>query len=100
MYSQQEIIDKLTPIFKRYPIKRSALFGSYARGDQTGESDIDVYLEIDDSADIVNVFYNFWDELEEKVDIKADVLTPGSLTTAPKRFRERILNELRYIYEI
>ena len=100
MYTQQELIDKLTPIFSKYPIKRAALFGSYARGDQTGDSDIDVFLEIDDSADIVSVFYNFWDELEDKVGMKADVLTPGSLTTAPKRFRERILNELRYIYEI
>ena len=99
MYTQQELINKLTPIFEEYPIKRAALFGSYARGDQTDESDLDVFIEIDDSADIVSVFFGFWDELEDKISLKADVLTPGSLTTAPGRFRERILSELRYIYE-
>ena len=98
-YTNQELIDKLTPILKKYPIKRAALFGSYARGEQTSESDLDILLEIDDSADIVDVFYSFWDELEKIISMKADVLTHGSLTTAPRRFRERILNELRYIYE-
>ena len=99
MYTQQEIITMLIPVFKQFPIKRAALFGSYARNQQTSESDLDIFLEIDDSADIVSVFYDFWDELEAKINLKADVLTPGSLTTAPKRFRERILSELRYIYE-
>ena len=99
MYTQQEIIQITTSIFKRYPIKRAALFGSYARSEQKQSSDLDIFLEIDESADLVSVFYDLWDELEEKIDLKADVLTPGSLSTAPKRFRERILNELRYIYE-
>ena len=99
MYTEQELISKLNPIFKRHPIKRAALFGSYARGEQTEDSDIDIFLEFDESVDLVRVFYVFWDDLEDKMQIKADVLTHGSLETAPKRFRERILNELRYIYE-
>ena len=100
MYTMQELINKLIPIFKQYPIKRAALFGSYARGEQTENSDIDVFLEFDESADLVRVFYVFWDDLEDKMQTKVDILTQGSLETAPKRFRERILNELRYVYEI
>ena len=99
MYTMQELVNKLTPIFKQYPIKRAALFGSYARGEQTENSDIDVFLEFDEDADLVRVFYVFWDDLEDKMQTKVDILTHGSLETAPKRFRERILNELRYVYE-
>ena len=99
MQTEQELLDKLTPIFKLYPIKRAALFGSYSRGEQTEDSDIDVFLEFDESADLVRVFYGFWDDIESRMQMKVDLLTHGSLETAPKRFRERILGELRYIYE-
>ena len=98
MYTQQELINKLTPIFEQYPIKRAALFGSYARGDQTDQSDVDVILELDYSKQ-PEFIYIFWDVLENVIKLKADVLTFGALETSPKKFRERILNELRYIYE-
>ena len=99
MYTQQELIDRLTPIFMRYPVKRAALFGSYARGEQTSESDLDLLLEYDFSNECPD-FYDFWDYLENDLNVKADVLTFKSLETSPKRFRERILKEARYIYEV
>jgi len=99
MHTLQEIIEKLTPIFKQYPIKRAALFGSYARGEQDNDSDVDIFLEIDYTDVLPDIVLTIWDDVENVINLKADVLTPGSLKTAQKRFRERILNELRYIYE-
>lgn len=32
-------------LFQRYPIRRLGLFGSFARGDATPESDIDILVE-------------------------------------------------------
>ena len=98
-YSNQELIDKLTPIIMQYPIKRAALFGSYARGEQNDDSDLDLLLEYDFSNEHLD-FYDFWDNLENNLNVKADVLTFKSLETSPKRFRERILKEARYIYEV
>jgi len=98
MYDQKELIDKLTPIFRQYPIKRAALFGSYARGEQSDESDLDIILELDYSKQ-PELIYEFWDQLEEIIKLKADVITFGSLSTAPASFRKRILKEIRYIYE-
>ena len=49
MLSQQEILGKLSKnltIWKeQYGVKRIALFGSYARGEQNDSSDIDVLVE-------------------------------------------------------
>jgi len=98
MYDQKELIDKLTPIFKQYPIKRAALFGSYSRGEQSDKSDLDIILELDYSKQ-PELIYAFWDQLEEIIKLKADVITFGSLSTAPVSFRERVLKEMRYIYE-
>jgi len=99
MYTQQELINKLTPIFRQYPIKRAALFGSYAKGEQNGDSDVDIFLEIDYTNVLPDIILTIWDEVENGINLKADVLTYGALETAPIKFQERILNELRYIYE-
>lgn len=54
MLSQQEILEDLSKNLKKwkekYGIKRIALFGSYARGEQEDSSDIDLLVEfVDDS---------------------------------------------------
>ena len=98
MYTEQELITKLTPIFKQYPIKRAALFGSYARGEQRAESDIDLILDYEFSNELPD-FLDFWDELERVAGLRADVLTFNSLDTTPRIIRANILKEMRYIYE-
>lgn len=40
-----EIKKKAVPILKEAGIKRSSLFGSYVRGEQTDKSDIDLLVE-------------------------------------------------------
>ena len=45
IYSLDEIKQKALPLFKRYDVVRAAIFGSYATGDQTEESDIDFLIE-------------------------------------------------------
>ena len=100
MYTQEELVKKLIPIFERYPIKRAALFGSYAKGEQSNDSDVDILLDIDYSNALPDIILTIWDDVERGINLRADVLTHGSLETAPKRFRERILSELRYVYEV
>ena len=99
MYTEQELISKLIPIFQRFPVKRAALFGGYSRGEQTDKSDVDIILEIDMSHERAAYFYIFWDELENATKLKTDLITFGSLNAAPSSFRNKVLKELRYIYE-
>ena len=44
-YTVDEIRERTGPIAKSYGIKQVNLFGSYARGEATKESDIDLYID-------------------------------------------------------
>lgn len=45
MYSAEEIKTIIIPIAKKYGVLRIYLFGSYARGDNTEESDVDLRID-------------------------------------------------------
>jgi len=40
-----EIKIKSVPILKRHGIRKAAIFGSYVRGEETKDSDIDILVE-------------------------------------------------------
>ena len=64
------------PIFEKYQIKKAYLFGSYARGEATTESDIDIMIAKKDSkiTTLVNLT-EFETELQEKLNKNVDVIT-------------------------
>ena len=78
VYQVNEIKKIVTPIAKKYGAERVYLFGSYARGNATSESDIDLRV---DKGLIKGMFAlsGFRLELLDKLDKKVDVLTTGSL---------------------
>jgi len=41
---KQAIVNKLNAFFPSYPIEKAWVFGSYARGEETRESDIDIMV--------------------------------------------------------
>ncbi len=44
-YTIKEIQNKTAPIAESYGIKKMSLFGSYARGEATDDSDIDLFID-------------------------------------------------------
>ena len=89
-----EIKKKIVPILKKNDVKHAAIFGSYARGEATKKSDIDVLIEYahDDKSllDLVGLKM----ELEEKMKKKVDILTYDSIHHL---VREYILKDQRVI---
>ena len=83
-------------LFKeKYPeIKAAYLFGSYARGEATGKSDIDILLVCPPMG---IKFYGIAAELEEQLHKKIDLHTHRQLENNEK-FVERILTEGIKIY--
>jgi predicted nucleotidyltransferase len=96
MDSIQEIKNKVLPIVNKYGVKRIALFGSYARGEQTESSDIDFVI---DKGQIHGIFqfYGFVGDLEEALGAHVDVLSYAQLPNT--MFMEDVLNDEVVLYE-
>lgn len=58
-------------LFKKYPLKSMALFGSYSRGDETQDSDVDVMVELNGPIGIkfLDLNYEIENLLHKKVDL-------------------------------
>jgi predicted nucleotidyltransferase len=65
------------------------IFGSVARGDDTGESDIDVLVEMNEESSLLDLV-RFQQALETMLNRRADVLTVGGINPYLKN---RILAE-------
>jgi hypothetical protein len=101
VYTMNEIADKVRPIAIRYGAEKIYLFGSYARGEATDSSDIDLYVEF--LGPIGLNFCSFFADIEESFGKEIDIVTkdglynPATLETN-KPFIQRIREECRCIY--
>jgi hypothetical protein len=77
------------PVLKRHDVKRAALFGSFARGENTRDSDLDLLIEFKGQKSLLDlVGLKF--ELEKKIQRRVDVVTYRALHPA---IRDQILKE-------
>ena len=83
----EEMKKKIVKILKKNKVVRAGIFGSYARGEQKKNSDVDILIEFDGSLlDLVGLEM----ELQKILKIKVDLLTYGGISPYLK---DRILNE-------
>jgi uncharacterized protein len=77
-YTIEEIRDIVSPIARKYGVSRVYLFGSYARGEASLNSDVDLRI---DKGTLKGMFAlcGLYTEMEEALQLKVDVLTTGSL---------------------
>ncbi|MDA8088875.1 MAG: nucleotidyltransferase family protein [Nitrospiraceae bacterium] len=85
--------DAVIRILKDYGVKRAAIFGSIARGDFTGKSDIDLLVEFEGRKSLLDLS-GLKLALEDLFGRKVDVLTYNSLHPLIK---ENILKEQEII---
>jgi predicted nucleotidyltransferase len=77
-YSISEIKEAAVPIAVEYGVNKLALFGSYARGEQTEASDIDFVIDKGDIVGLIKMC-EFNSALEDKFGVHVDVLTYNAL---------------------
>jgi predicted nucleotidyltransferase len=71
---QQTVVKKLQHFFPAYPVEKAWIFGSYARGEQTRKSDIDIMVRFDKDVrislfDYIRIMHSLKDLLHKKVDL-------------------------------
>lgn len=88
--TKKEIFEKLKEHrkdLKKYGVKKIGVFGSYARGEQKKDSDIDLAVEFDlkmfgkDFKGLFDAFMDLSSYLERLLNRKVDILTPDSIRT-------------------
>ena len=87
--STQMMHQKIADYFKTQPVVKAWLFGSFARGEETPLSDVDILVVLDHSQSIGLKFFAMWNDLEQLLDRSVDLVTYGSLADFARESVER-----------
>ena len=97
MPTVDELIIKMLPLLEKYPVRKAALFGSYARREQNEDSDIDILLEF--SEPIGLRYGSLYLDLKEALPVTVGLLTMAGLEEQPLHFRESVSRDMEVFYE-
>ena len=78
VYTLDEIREIAVTIAKRHQLRQLSLFGSYARGEATAQSDLDFRADVPDGFGMFQMSA-LQDDLENAFHKQIDVVTPGML---------------------
>ena len=94
MLSIPRIRECIAPICKKYPIRKAYLFGSYARGNATEKSDVDLRIE----GEIKSFFMlgGIYSELSDALGTELDLL---SRLPESEAFKENLKKDEVLLYE-
>ncbi len=102
-YTMDEIKRRIIPVAQKYSLAAVYLFGSYARGDATAESDVDLLVDLTGSTAHGMLLGGLSADLEEALQVSIDLVTVASMRTPTTRrsqlhFRETVAKERLMIY--
>lgn len=75
----RELFEKINLFLKKEGATKVAVFGSYARGEEKPESDIDVLVEFSENKSLLTMV-RIERELSEFLGVKVDLLTEESIS--------------------
>ena len=94
--STQMMQQTIADYFKTQPIQRAWLFGSYARGDESPLSDVDILVQFDEGGVSLLKHAAMMCELEKILDRPVDIVPENMLRP---RVRESVDQDKKLIYE-
>ena len=92
-----EIKEKIEPVLRKYPISYAGVFGSFARGEEKSESDVDIMIRLKPK----NTFSLFdligmENELAKQIGRKVDLATEKNIG---RYIKDSVFHDLKPIYE-
>jgi predicted nucleotidyltransferase len=81
--------NQLIDILRNHQVIRAAIFGSFARGEATEESDLDLLIELPETKSLFDLLTLKF-TLEDKLKKKVDLVTFAGIN---KRIKDQILTE-------
>ncbi len=104
IYTLDEIARRVRPVAEKYRLKAVYVFGSYARGEATEDSDVDLLVDIE-GADLSGFFAigGLYGDLEEALEKEISFVTVDALERpgrhmSDRLFRENVGRERRELY--
>lgn len=93
----QLMTQQIAEYFKTQPVLKAWLFGSFSRGEQRADSDVDLLVKFDRSIPIgLFAYARMHRELEEILGCKVGLVEEGTLRPAVQKTAKR---DLKVIYE-
>jgi uncharacterized protein len=83
------LVDKILPLLNEYGVVRAGVFGSFARGEATALSDLDLLVELPRGASLFDLV-GLQQDLGDVLEIEVDAHTYRSL---PPLLRDQVLAE-------
>lgn len=94
--SVKSITKLIADYFKGQPVIKAWLFGSFARGEQTNDSDVDILIDLDRDKNVGWGFFGMYEDLKELLGRDVDLVTTQSLASFAK---QSVDNDKKLIYE-
>lgn len=88
MITKEEILNTLArdkpELQRRFKVHKMALFGSYARGEQRADSDVDILVEVDPSIGLE--FVTLAERIEKLLGVGVDLVSSRAVTSKAMEF--------------
>ena len=74
-----QLVKQISDYFSTQPVLKAWVFGSFARNEESTESDVDLMVDLDHSQPVGLRFFGMWNELERLLGRNVDLVTEDGL---------------------
>ena len=94
--STQMMTELIADYFKTKPVLKAWLFGSFSRGEEQPDSDVDILVVLDPNQPVGLEFFGMYEDLKELLGRNVDLVTERSLAPIARPSVER---DRKLVYE-